>query len=66
MTSAPTLAAVPTEPPERRHKLVGDRQGAWAVCLPGGNRIIFRPQTDAADPAEITAVTIIDIEDYHD
>ena len=66
LQGAMTLAEVPAQPPERRHKLHGDMNECWAVCLRGGLRIVLRPQGDETDPQKITAVTIVGIGDYHE
>lgn len=71
LAAAPTLGAVPTVKPERRHALKGDRSGCWAVDALHPFRIVFSPngvgdsgsKVDAALRA--TSIVIIEIVDYH-
>lgn len=59
--------------PGRCHELKGDRQGQLALDLDGPRRLIFRPADDPPpiDPdgglswQKVTAIEIIEIEDYH-
>jgi plasmid maintenance system killer protein len=72
LEAAPSLADVPTVPPDRCHELKGDRQGEFAVDIAQPHRIIFRP-TDARargkggkiDFGEVTQIVILGVEDYH-
>ena len=58
----------------RPHPLLGNRAGQFALDLSGGIRLIFKPtrqppplRTDASiDRTQISAITIIEIGDYHD
>ncbi len=58
----------------RPHPLERDRLGEFAVDLSGGKRLVFKPnhvpvplnKHGKIDWAEITAITIIYIGDYHD
>lgn len=73
LRAAPTLAGVPTKPPERRHELKGQRKGEFAVDLVGPFRLIFKPNHDPVprkedggiDVARVTSITILGVEDYH-
>ena len=73
MKSARTLQQVPTTPPDRCHMLRGDRLGQYAVDLVHPHRLVFEPNHDpvprredgGVDLDEVTAVTVIDILDYH-
>ncbi len=73
LAAAPTLAEVSHKPPERRHELKGNRKGQFAVDLDKGYRLTFKPEHNPVpkkadgglDLLKITAITIIDVEDYH-
>ncbi len=73
MRSADTLAMVPTNRPVRRHLLKGKRSGQYAVDLVHPFRLVFEPNHDpipgkedgGIDERQITAVTIIEVVDYH-
>ena len=68
-----TLDLVPTTPPDRRHQLTGDRRGQLAVDLVHPRRIVFVPNHDPVplrddggmDLEQITAITILEVVDYH-
>lgn len=70
---AACLAEVPSDPPDRRHQLTGDRAGQFAVSLSGSWRLVFEPDHDPVpllpdggiDLAAITAILIIEVVDYH-
>ncbi len=71
--SAPSLAEVPTVPPERRHQLSGRHKGQFAVDLVHPHRLVFIPannpvpcQSDGGiDTGGVTAITILEVVDYH-
>ena len=68
LKNAPTLARVPATSPERRHRLAGRRKGQCAVDLVHSYRLVFEPTrgTDGSDDAgSVTAITIIEVVDYH-
>ncbi len=73
LKAARTLALVPTTPPDRRHQLRGDRDEQFAVDLVHPYRLIFEPNHDplprkddgGLDVEQVTAITIIDVVDYH-
>jgi toxin HigB-1 len=73
LKAAPTLEAVPTTPPDRRHELQGQLAGKYAVDLAHPYRLIFEPNHDpiprkedgGIDTTLVTAITIVDVEDYH-
>lgn len=72
LREAPTLSMVPTFPPNRRHQLHGNRAGQYAVDLTHPYRLIFEPGDTPArkaggemNPDEVTAITIIEVIDYH-
>lgn len=60
--------------PGRLHELTGDRAGTLAIVLKHGLRLIIEPADDPAplkpdgglDWRAITAVVVVDVEDYHD
>jgi proteic killer suppression protein len=68
-----SLAQVPAGPPERCHALGQNRQGQYAVDLVQPYRLIFEPNHDpmpmhaagGVDISRVTAVTIIEVIDYH-
>ncbi len=71
--AAPNLAAVPTDKPVRRHLLKGNRAGQFAVDLVHPYRLVFKPnhapvplrEDGGIDTERVTAITIIDVVDYH-
>ena len=73
LKAAPCLDEVPYRPPERRHELTENRKGQFSVDLKHPYRLIFEPnhstlprKTDGGlDLRRITAITIIEVEDYH-
>ena len=70
---AQTLNMVPVTPPDRRHQLMGDRDEEFAVDLVHPHRLVFKPNHDpiprtddgGIDTEKVTAITIIDVIDYH-
>lgn len=73
LKAARTLDMVPTTPPDRRHQLQGDRDEQFAVDLVHPRRLVFEPNHDplprkddgGIDVEQVTAITIIDVVDYH-
>ncbi len=73
LKNAPSLSLVPVTPPERRHQLIGNRKGQYAVDLNQSLRLIFEPNHDPVpsladggiDLERVTAITVIDVIDYH-
>ena len=73
LRNARTLAMVPVTPPERRHQLSGKRSGQYAVDLVHPYRLIFAPNhaplprmpDGGIDLGEVTAITTIEVTDYH-
>ena len=72
LKAAANLAAVPTDRPVRRHLLKANRAGQFAVDLVHPRRLVFRPnapvprlQDGGIDTERVTAITIIDVVDYH-
>ena len=73
LRAAGNLALVPATPPERRHQLGGDRKEQFAVDLVNPYRLVFEanheplPRKDdgGIDTAQVTAITIRDVVDYH-
>ena len=73
LKNARTLSLVPTTPPERRHQLRGDRDEQYAVDLVHPYRLIFVPNHDplprrqdgGIDTDAVTAITIMEVADYH-
>ena len=73
LKAARSLELVPTSPPDRRHQLRGDRDEYYAVDLVHPYRLVFKPnheplprkQDGGIDTERVTAVTIIEIVDYH-
>ena len=71
--AARNLALVPTTPPDRRHQLVGDRDEQLAVDLVHPYRLVFevdhepvpRRSDGGIDTEQVTAITILDVIDYH-
>jgi proteic killer suppression protein len=73
MAAASTLAVLGTLPQARCHELAGDRKGQLAVDLKHPYRLVFRPANNPVplkpdgglDWAKVTAVTILEVVDYH-
>ena len=73
LRAAPNLATVPVDKPERRHELVGNRKGTFAVDLKHPFRLIFEPAEDPVprkddggiDLQRVDSIRILQIEDYH-
>lgn len=71
--AAENLGKVPVLTPHRRHELKGSRKGLFAVDLTGNYRLVFVPDHDPVpirkdgglDLEHITAIGILDVEDYH-
>lgn len=67
------LSQVPTIPPMRCHQLTGNRDEEFAVDLKHPHRLIFRPQHSpiprkedgGIDVGKVTAIEIIEVNDYH-
>ena len=73
LKNARSLSQVPATPPDRRHMLRGDRHEQYAVDLVHPYRLVFEPNHDpiprmedgGVNLDEVTAITVIDIVDYH-
>ena len=72
LSAAPNLAVVPTDKPVRRHLLKGNRAGQFAVDLVHPRRLVFKPNAPVPrlrdggiDTERVTAISIIDVVDYH-
>jgi proteic killer suppression protein len=73
LRAARNLALVPITPPDRRHQLSGDRDEQYAVDLVHPHRLVFEPNHDpfprkddgGIDIQQVTAITIIQVIDYH-
>ena len=73
LAAAITLADVSDRKPERRHQLTGNRKGRFAVDLKHPFRLVLEPNHNPVpikddggiNLAEITALTILEVEDYH-
>jgi len=72
LRNARNLAMVPTNPPERRHQLSGQRSGQYALDLVHPHRRVFQPHHDPEplladcfiDVGPVTALPLIDVIDY--
>lgn len=73
LKNARTLADVPSSRPDRRHPLRGEREGQHAVDLVHPRRLVFAPNHEPVPKRSdggialnrITAITIIEVVDYH-
>ncbi len=73
LRAAASLALVPATPPHRRHQLAGDRKEQFAVNLVNLHQLVFEanhepfPRRDdgGIDAERVTAITILDVIDYH-
>jgi toxin HigB-1 len=71
--AAESLADVSHLPPPRCHALTGDRAGQFAVDVIHPYRLIFEPAhtpiprlaDGSVDRASVTAIRILEVEDYH-
>lgn len=70
--AAANVAELP--PTGNPHPLVSDRKGQFSIHLAGGHRLVFEPnhgpiprkEDGGIKWAQVTAVTIIYVGDYHD
>ena len=73
LKNARNVSLVPTSRPDRLHQLTGDRRGQFAVDLVHPRRLIFAPshnpiprkEDGGIDRDRVTAITIIEVVDYH-
>ena len=73
LQAAANLGEVSREKPERRHELKGRKKGQFAVDILHPFRIVFEPahnpvprkEDGGIDLTSITAIRILDVEDYH-
>ncbi len=73
LKTARNLAWVPTTRPDRLHQLGGDREEQFAVDLVHPHRLVFEPNHNPLprkddgeiDTKQVTAITILDVVDYH-
>ena len=73
LKAARNLALVPTTRPDRRHQLSGNHEGQFAVDLVHPHRLVFEPNhrplprkdDGGIDTEQVTAITILDVIDYH-
>jgi len=73
LEAANCLEDVPIKPPFRRHELKQNRKGRFAVDLEHPYRLIFKPNHNpipvkadgGLDLKKITAIIILEMEDYH-
>ena len=71
--AANSLSDISHLPPPRLHGLTGDRDGQFAVDLQHPFRLVFEPANDPVpldsmsgiDKSRVTAILIIEVEDYH-
>lgn len=75
LAAAATLADLSHLPPQRCHKLEGNRAGQFAVDTIHPYRIVFEPAHDpvpispdgSIDRSQVTAICILEVNlDYHD
>ncbi len=73
LAAAATLAEVPAARPERCHRLLGQREGCFAVDILQPYRLVFEPDYELLgapsagrfNAAKVTAIVILEIVDYH-
>ena len=59
------LGEVPNVPPTRRHKLIGNYDGCWALDIDKSRRMIIKPIVESNILEEIDELEIVDVVDYH-
>lgn len=66
------LGDVPVDVPERRHKLSGNYEGCYGICLTENYRLIIKPVEPFSllpdgghDLRTITSIIVLGVEDYH-
>lgn len=73
LRAARNLYEVPTDRPDRRHQLNANRDEQYAVDLVHPMRLVFevnhdpipRKKDGGIDVEKVTAITIIEVVDYH-
>lgn len=73
LKAARNLGMVPMTPPDRRHQLSANRDEQFAVDLVHPRRLVFEPNHEplprrddgGIDTDQVTAITILDVIDYH-
>lgn len=73
LEATPTLGGIPTEPPTKRHLLIGDRKGQWSIAVRDGICICVVPSQDppplnddgSVDVSQVVSIDIVSIGDYH-
>jgi len=73
LRAASSFAQISHLPPERRHELTGQMKGTFAVDLKQPFRLLFKPANSPVpllvdggiDLNQVTAITILRVEDYH-
>ena len=73
LLAADSLSEISHLPPPRLHQLNGDREGQFAVDLQHPYRLVFEPadkpvsqnNLGGIDKRKVTAILIIEVEDYH-
>ncbi|MDO3441833.1 hypothetical protein [Agrobacterium sp. V1] len=73
LLAVPSLIDVPSEPPERRHLLIGKRNGQWSIAARNGICICVVPNQvplplnddGSIDLTKVVSVEIVYIGDYH-
>lgn len=73
LNTAPALSDVPSEPPEKRHLLQGDRKGEWSIAARDGICICVVPnqqpvpldQDGSVDLTLVVSIEIVFIGNYH-
>jgi len=73
LKAANSLSDISHLPPPRLHGLTGGRDGQFAVDLQNPFRLVFEPANDPVpldcmggiDKSRVTAILIIEVEDYH-
>jgi len=72
VAAAQCLCDLTHEPPLRRHRLSGKREGQYSMDICDGLRLILQPlHADGSPdltsaPSRVTRVRIVEVVDYHD
>lgn len=65
----PSVNDIPTNPPQRRHKLTGNREGEFAINITNQYRLIFRQKENniiIEDLRDIKKIEIMEVSKHYE